>query len=407
MRIGFLVFSDFPDGAALGRRAYLLTKGLARAGQEIDVVVGQRYSDGPLEAVLDNNLRIFWATRTTNEKFHNLSERLRSRWRTLTAVKHLTARGLDWLVIVYPELDRLPHLLTARLGGARIAVTYEDERALPPYPTLKDRYYLLRGSVADKIIPHACHLAFPTSSRLENRLRDTAPDTPCCLLTAVVDPETFVPDDAGAAAFRAKWQLLNNPIISYLGTYWHVEGLANLLRAAAELKSEGERFQLVISGKEHAGFRCDNVAKISAELGIQDIVVETGWLSTREVIAAMSAADILAVPKIDHVSNVAGFPAKLAEYLSIGRSVAVSDVGDISKYVKDGEDALLCQPGSIRSLKKSLALLLHDKSLRCRLAANARRAALLHFDYDAVARKALQAMEALSAKAGESHRREG
>ena len=395
MKVGLLLFSDFPDGAALGRRTYLLAKGFARARHDVDVIVAQRFQSGPRHEALDG-FRVSWAATTTPGEFHRLSERLRARWGTMKLVQALTRAGLDWLVIVFPELDRLPHLLMARRRGTRIAVSYEDERTLPPNPTLRDRYLATRGRLADRVFPRLCDLTLPTSRLLESRLRARAPRTPSFLLPALVDTSTFRFDEGGAASFRDKWHLGDAPVISYLGTYWHVEGLANLLHAAAEMRALGTRFRLVISGKQHAGHRCDNVASIAKSLGIQDLLVETGWLPTTDVVAAMSVADILVVPKIEHTANAAGLPAKLAEYLSVGRPVVASNVGDISQYVNDGDDALLCKPGDIRALRDCLTSLLQDEPLRRKLAANARRAALREFDYETVAANAADAMSCVA-----------
>ena len=157
-----------------------------------------------------------------------------------------------------------------------------------------------------------------------------------------------------------------------------------LLEAASRLAHEGEKFRLVVSGAPHEGLDCDSVSALVGRFGLQDVVVETGWLPTADVIGAMSAADILVISKIDDIANKAGMPAKLAEYLAMGRAVAVSAIGEIPRYVTDRTNARLCQPGDVDSLTAALRELLHDRALRQRLADNARDAAREHFDYRAI-----------------------
>lgn len=145
MRVGVLIFSDFPEGGALGRRAYLLSKGWAELGHDVNVVVAQRFREGPLREEFDG-IRVKWGRRATPTDFHRLPERLKARWATFRQVRELAREGLDWLVVVYPEMDRLPHIITARRRGVRIAVTYEDMRAFPPAATLYERWLATRGN---------------------------------------------------------------------------------------------------------------------------------------------------------------------------------------------------------------------------------------------------------------------
>ncbi len=197
---------------------------------------------------------------------------------------------------------------------------------------------------------------------------------------------------AKAKAFKTNWRLDGIPVVAYLGGYWNVDGVGVLLKAASKLATAGEQFQLVISGAALEGRDCDDVPRLTEELGLSDRTVLTGWLPTDEVIAAMSAADVLVVPKLDHIANVAGVPTKLAEYLAVGRAVVVSRVGDIPLYLSDNEDALLCDPGDARSLTTALQRVLRDPELREHLARNARQTAIKHFDYRTAARQIEAAM---------------
>jgi glycosyltransferase involved in cell wall biosynthesis len=89
----------------------------------------------------------------------------------------------------------------------------------------------------------------------------------------------------------------------------------------------------------------------------------------------------LTAPKIDHQVNRAGVPAKLAEYLALGRPVVVSRVGDIPIYLQDGHDAILCEPGRPESLANALQQALSNDELSRRVSRNARQTAQEQFDY--------------------------
>jgi len=154
-----------------------------------------------------------------------------------------------------------------------------------------------------------------------------------------------------------------------------------LLHSAKLLVDYGVEFKMTLSGFCPVGKDCDDVGSLIRELGLQEHVIETGWLGMDDVIDAMSAADILVVPKLDHLANVAGVATKLAEYLSIGKAVVASRVGDTLLYLQDHIDSLVCEPGNPTLLANALQQLLLDAPLRARLGMNARQTAFKFFDY--------------------------
>jgi glycosyltransferase involved in cell wall biosynthesis len=241
---------------------------------------------------------------------------------------------------------------------------------------MEDRLRYLWLKTADALIPRITQLNVVISKFLEQLLCSLAPRTPILIVPPLVDTDLFQNDPTKQKAFKSSWQLNERPIVSYLGGYWNVDGVGVLLRAASKLAAMGEQFQLVISGAALEGRDCDDVPRLTEDLGLHNRTTLTGWLPTDQVIAAMSAAEILVVPKLDHIANVAGVPTKLAEYLAVGRAVVASHVGDIPLYVSDNEDALLCNPGDVESLTMALQRVLRDSALRDHLAYNARRTAI-------------------------------
>jgi glycosyltransferase involved in cell wall biosynthesis len=385
MNIALLVFSDFPDGSAIGRRTHFLSKGFAEHGHKVHVVVAQRFKEAPLYEEFDG-LKVYWGMRTTQETFHDMGERLRARWAAYKIMRQLFKKRMDWLILVFPDIDRLPYLLLAKRYGVKVISTYEDCRCLAPKPTLKERLLVLRGNFADKVIPILADLNLATSKFLERRIYKIAPRTPILLFPPIVDTHLFSRQSEKIESFRSKWKLQGDIVISYLGTYWYVEGLAILLAAVSLLKEEGLKFKLLISGKEHLGFPADDVSSLIKEYRLAEFVIETGWLPTDEAIAGMSVADILVVPKLNHAANIAGMPAKLAEYLSVGSAVVASRVGDIPLYLTDYEDALLCESSDSQSLADKLKLLILDESLRQKLSTQSRDTAFKYFDYRTVSK---------------------
>jgi glycosyltransferase involved in cell wall biosynthesis len=389
-----LIYGDFPDGSAPPRRLLLLARGLVAAGHEVHVIVPQRFRPGPLFEEM-RGVSVHWGRLTDGTRWSGLRERLAARRSAMAILRRLADGGLDWLLLSNPGLDGLAYAAIAKRRGARIAAMYDDLRAPPEHPSIMDRIRLWSLRTADRRIPRVTALNITISHFLREIVEQLAPTTPTFILPPLVDMDTFEQRSGAAAAFRAQWALGEAPVISYLGTYWFVEGLPVLLEAASRLARAGEQFRLVISGAAHEGLDCDSVSALVARFDLGDVVVETGWLPIADVVRAMSAADILAIPKLDDIANRAGVPTKLAEYLAMGRAIVVSRVGEIPRYLTDRTNAMLCVPGDVTSLTEALRALLNDRSLRERLAGNARAAAQEQFDYRTIVGRLAERMTEL------------
>ena len=74
------------------------------------------------------------------------------------------------------------------------------------------------------------------------------------------------------------------------------------------------------------------------------------------------------------------FGRTIAEAMSCGRAVVVSNEGGAAELVRDGHDAVAFRPRDANSLAESILGLLEDAALRARLGAAARRTAVERFD---------------------------
>lgn len=384
MRIVFVVFTDYPEGDAAARRVHTMAKGLASRSHEVSVLVPQRFRTGPLCGEIDG-IQIRWGLHTPSARRGLLSERLRARRAALVLLNRTLHEGIDWLVLYNLGLDSLPMLGLARRVGTRVATDYSDIRVRTRKATLIQRIQYRWQTLADGITPRLADLNIVISHHLKEQMAAIAPNIPNLIIPPLVDTDRFVTNPTAAQEFRRRWEIGETIQISYLGGFWNVDGVAVLLRAAAKLAAQGVLFKLVISGAAVADKDCDDVPALVRDLRLEQRVVLTGWLPTDQVIACMSAADILVVPKIDHIINQAGVPTKLAEYCAMGRAIVVSQIGDISLYLQDGKNAFFCQPGDELSLSEALQKLIADQSLRNDLASNARAAAVESFDYKSAA----------------------
>ncbi len=84
----------------------------------------------------------------------------------------------------------------------------------------------------------------------------------------------------------------------------------------------------------------------------------------------------------DRQSSHAGFPTKLAEFMAAGTPVVTNNTGDISLYLRNGENSFITQDSLAESVSQTLLQILSlDETRRNSIREDARRTAELYFDY--------------------------
>jgi|CZKI01.1.fsa_nt_gi glycosyltransferase involved in cell wall biosynthesis len=394
MRILIVAFADIV-ASALGKRIHELSKGLVRNGCDVSVVAPMNFHGHEHEESIEG-VRVLWATSAIPSDVHSNLKRIRARVKFYRLLIRLLNSGVDAVVFSNPSSEMVPAIYLARLKKAITIATYDDARRLNMPATFTDYVTFSAGSVADRIIPRIVSGNAATSTMLRKRILEIAPEKRAFIFPPVVDTEQFQECSAGRAAYRREFGVKEEMLVGYLGTFWIVEGVKVLLSAAKELRNKQLGFKMVVCGEAHEGLPCDCVSELVDEFGLRDIVRQTGWLEKKDVINVMSACDVLVVPKLLNEANKAGMPAKLAEYMSMGKAVVVSRIGDIPLYAKDGQDCLMCEPGNASNIASALYRLGYDEPLRRSLGAAARISAQKHFDSRGVALSFLTEMTYLT-----------
>lgn len=141
-----------------------------------------------------------------------------------------------------------------------------------------------------------------------------------------------------------KKENIPNRYIAYCGAGSNnKDGVDELIKAFAIVNQKHSDIKLYIIGSSPSKTdQCGNMSLIE-NLGIKDKIIFTGVVSAEKIPQLLKNADILALDRPDSVQAKYGFPTKLGEYLLTGNPVVVTKVGDIPKFLKDGESALLAE----------------------------------------------------------------
>jgi len=100
-----------------------------------------------------------------------------------------------------------------------------------------------------------------------------------------------------------------------------------------------------------------------------------------EAVAIMKSAACLVLARPDSQQARAGFPTKLGEYLATGVPVVVTKTGEIPRYLQDGVNAFLAEPGDIKGIADKISLVLSDGEKAARVGAEGRKVAERCFDW--------------------------
>ncbi len=170
------------------------------------------------------------------------------------------------------------------------------------------------------------------------------------------DPDRFRPD-LPCDNVKQQYRLGNNVVIGFVGSFhfWHgVENLTRIVRDTIQQHSS-VRFLMVGDG----GPLKNSLEKFIKENNLVDRVHLTGLVKHEDIPQYVAAMDIVLAPypKLEF-----GYysPVKLYEYLSSGKAVVSSRMGQICEVIRDGINGFLCEPDNIPQMCMKISELIRN-----------------------------------------------
>lgn len=145
-----------------------------------------------------------------------------------------------------------------------------------------------------------------------------------------------------------------------------MKGLKYLLEAVAKLRTERDDVHLVVIGKRKPGGASDEAIK---KLGIEDHVEFITGVPEERIIELYSEAELAVVPSLYE-----GFSLPAIEAMACGVPLVATTGGALPEVVgKDGDTAMLVEPGDSEALAAKLRWALDQKNLRKTIGARGRK----------------------------------
>ena len=347
---------SFPDGGAAARRILGVAKSLQSLSYEVTVGTGQNDVDNEV------------CFKFENITVHSLNERTAEKYPTI--LKHLLYFGMgkktiNWLnslkekpsaIILYsgysPYFIRLlPWCRKNNIPLIFDAVEWYDppnlfKRILSPYYwniELAMRFLSVRSK---NIISISSFLRSYYSAQGCTTIRIP----PTLDISAITPRLTGVNNGSGCLS------------LGYTGTPGHKDLLNNVLSAMLSIDSSGEGFKLNIAGITETQLLAYPAL---ANQGIKELPPCFrcfGVVSQAEAMSIIKQSDFSVLLRPNKRYAKAGFPTKFVESFAVGTPVIANFSSDLSEYLKDNDNGIVCVDEGEESLKQGL---LRAKKLDC------------------------------------------
>lgn len=162
-----------------------------------------------------------------------------------------------------------------------------------------------------------------------------SPNVKCVIVPMTVDVERFSQAKSANPRF--------GKYIAYCGNMSEVDGISILIKAYAIVHKKYNDIKLVLAGESSDVLLQQQLAK---SLGLKDDIIFLGKISRDEVPQFLTDATMLVLASPTSDRSCATMPCKVGEYLCTANPVVVTGLGEINKYLKDGESAFLSKPDS-------------------------------------------------------------
>lgn len=146
-------------------------------------------------------------------------------------------------------------------------------------------------------------------------------------------------------------RLFDGMVVGFVGGLIEWQGLHLLLKAVADLRSEGIPVSAVLVGD---GVERKNLESQAASLGLRGAIRFTGSVSWELVPSYIAGMDVGFSGQIASAVGMYHSPLKLYEYMAMARPVVASAYEDARRVIRDGETGYLFEPDDVEGLKRAL-----------------------------------------------------
>lgn len=338
-------------------RSYNFAKELARHGIETEVL---SYADnlGAKDGIYESSM--------------GFRQKLKYNF---LAYKKLSAEKNAVIVLQRVNYHSFAPFLSCILGKNRLVLDMDDWeiREKPGYlfgiyPTSKAEYFTRR-------IISLSDFCIAGSSYLDNYMRQFKKEVYC--IPSCVDTDLFQPVEG------KKSNIIKFAWIGTLHRKDDVENVKFIIDCFEELKNTINNVFMEITGD--GIYRREILSYVSNCCAKENINLNS-WIHPDKMPFYLQDIDIGLFPLIQNTKfNLSKSPAKLFEYMAMGKAAVSSELGEAAAIIKDGTDGFLAKDK--KSFIDRMRLLVKDAELRENIGQNARKKILQNYSLNIAGKK--------------------
>ena len=271
----------------------------------------------------------------------------------------------------------LPSFLFAKLCGIPVFLELCEVNSSKRPENFKQRIRQLGSGLTDTYLPTICSGIIVISTKIrENLLVNGIEPKKIFHLPILVDSSAFTELSAASIpSLAGKKYFLNS------GALGEKDGCNYLLAAFALLSRQHKDVYLVFTG-EPDRHRKQYVVNLARELGIEEQVIFTGFLSNDKLVWSYQNAVALLCCRNNSTFANFGSPNKLSEYLSTGTPVITNEIGDTRTYLVKDKHAFFARVEDHESIAEQMRLILNEPALAAQVGREGQMIARKYFHYE-------------------------
>jgi glycosyltransferase involved in cell wall biosynthesis len=376
--MSFIIFGDlftFPDGQAATNRVYTYGKGFKENGINVHVIVfSSTYNEVHNGTTIDgiSYYHPFEQKKRSNSFFVRSIQKVRKHIRTYQLLKKINEK--DRIIAINSWTNLFSTHFFAWLLSKFLRTKLVTECSEHPY---KD----YQGGISTRIKGRA---KFYVESRLCAGILCISHFLVDFHSTRGINPKKlfYIPSTVDSSRFiQTGTRPIAKKYIGYFGSLTFKRDNVDLLINAFARFSELHPDVYLVLG----GFSTPDVKKqitdMISELGIQERVVITEYLTREEILQYIVHADVLVVVRSNDLEASASYPSKLSEFLATGRPVVTVNVGEIGDFITDKVNGFLIEPGDVNALTNSLDFIFNNYELAEQVGLKGKELTSEFFDY--------------------------
>lgn len=292
------------------------------------------------------------------------------------ALKRVLLPGYKNIIYNYgpPNLFNVGILAYAQRLGYKIVfdIVEDYDTAMNISRSLSHRVQMTGINYLSHRIKHLASGIIVISSHLQKKYED---------LSEGEVPLHYCPISVDFDRYPSNSACFSDPLtLFYSGTFGRKDGVPVLLEAFDKLAAKHATIRLVLTGKGSDEALSPVLARIETS-PYKNRIDYKGYLDDDTYYAALNAADIPCMTRINIDYAQAGFPFKLGEFLATGKPVIASRVSDVECMLENHREAMLVEPGDSGGIAAAAEYLIGNPDQAAAIGMKGREKAKILFDH--------------------------